>query len=304
MIKPTLIVMAAGLGSRYGGLKQVDPVGPAGEIIVDYSAYDAWKSGFGRIVFVIKEELETLFKERVANRIASAIPVDCVLQRLEDLPAGFSHNARRIKPWGTGHAIYCCREIVNEPFAVINADDFYGADAFAKVAGFLRETPEDSKHHACMIGYFVENTLTEHGSVARGVCDISENGYLNSVTERTRIARENGRIIDTDEAGSTIIAPGTVVSMNFWGYTPSIMHEFEPYLLRFLYENRNNLEKAEFYLPYFTDKLLKDGRVDVKVLKTGTKWYGVTYREDKAALTEAIKAKIKTGEYPEKLWDF
>ena len=321
MIKPTLIVMAAGVGSRYGGLKQIDPVGPSREIILDYSAYDAIKAGFGRIVFVIKEEMEALFKEQVGNRIADSVPVDYVFQRLEDIPEGFAVPPGRKKPWGTGHAVYCCRNIIDGPVAIINADDFYGADAFIKVADFLREScfdgtrqiPEKGiadlkieKNHACMVGYYVENTLTEHGAVARGVCSTSAEGYLQSIVERTDIGRKNGEIVgaatkDIRDACTAIISPGTVVSMNFWGFTPKILDELETCLSRYLWNNRADLDTIEFYLPYFVNELIKDGKADVKVLETGAKWYGVTYREDKTAVQAAIRNMIKNREYPERI---
>jgi len=302
MIKPTLIIMAAGMGSRYGGLKQIDPVGPSLEKIVDYSVYDAIKAGFGRIVFVIKEEMQELFKEQVGNQIAAAIPVDYVYQRLEELPEGLSPAAGRIKPWGTAHAVYCCREIIHEPFAVINADDFYGEDAYARIAGFLRESGGGAIQHACMVGYNIENTLTDHGSVTRGVCVISDEGYLQGIAERTQIERKNGEILDTDDDGVAVIAPGTVVSMNFWGFTPSVMLELETYLKRFFIKNQGNLKSAEFYLPVFVNELVEDGKSEVKVLETSAKWFGVTYREDKAAVQKAIRDLVKAGKYPEKLW--
>ena len=302
MIKPTLIVMAAGIGSRYGGLKQIDPVGPSREIIMDYSVYDAIKAGFGRVVFIIKEEIKDLFMEKTGNRIASTIPVDYVCQRLDDLPKGFFPPTARVKPWGTSHAVYCCRDIIHEPFVVINADDFYGADAFEKVVDFLRKPPADTNHQVCMVGYDIENTLTEHGFVTRGVSVISDGGYLESIAERKKIRRIGGQIIDTDDAGDTIIAPGTVVSMNFWGFFPSIMQEFERYLSLCLTENSDNLESVEFYLPLLVNELIKEEKVSVKVFKTGAKWYGVTYQEDREAVQKALRDMIKSGIYPEKLW--
>jgi NDP-sugar pyrophosphorylase family protein len=299
---PTLIVMAAGMGSRYGGLKQIEPVGPSREIILDYSVYDAIKAGFGRVVFVIKDEMQTMFSEHVGNHIATEIPVNYVYQRLEDIPEKFSLPAGRIKPWGTGHALYCCREAVREPFAVINADDFYGADAFKQVAGFLRNMSEDEKHHACMIGYNIENTLTDHGSVTRGICTESKEGYLVDITEHTRVERKNGEILDIDDGGSTVIAPGTVVSMNIWGFSRLIFDEVEQYLNNFLHKNQDSLESVEFYLPVFVNELLKDNKTDVKVLETKGKWFGITYRDDKAAIQEAIRDMVRDGKYPEKLW--
>ena len=305
MIKPTLIVMAAGMGSRYKGLKQIDPVGPSRETILDYSVYDSIRAGFGRIVFVIKEEMEDLFKKQVGNRIAALIPVDYVYQRLGELPNGLSVPPGRKKPWGTGHAVYCCRKVVREPFVVINADDLYGANAFAKVVDFLQVDEvdkDDKKHHACMVGYHIENTLTEHGSVARGVCTISDEGYLEGITERPHIAYKNAEIIAVDDTSSAIISPGTVVSMNFWGFKLQVMSELEQYLNRFLVMNHDNLENVEFYLPYFVNELVKDGKADVKVLETDAKWYGVTYREDKESVQRAIREMVETNVYPGSLF--
>jgi len=302
MSKPTLIIMAAGMGSRYGGLKQIDPVGPSNELIVEYSAYDAIRAGFGKIIFVIKEETEALFREKVGDRISSAIPVDYVFQRLDDLPDGFSPPDGRVKPWGTGHAVYCCKDRINEPFVAINADDFYGAEAFAKVAGFLEDAGENAGHRACMVGYYIENTLTEHGYVSRGVCDVSKDGYLDCINERLRVKRENGEIVYSDSDGSAVIAPGTIASMNFWAFTLPLMREFGDSFTRFLAANRDNLDSVEFYLPRFVDELINDGKVDVKVLETGAKWFGVTYREDKPAVQAAIRDLVKAGDYPENLW--
>ncbi len=303
MTKPTLVIMAAGMGSRYGGLKQIDPVGPSGEMILDYSVYDALRAGFGRVVFIIKEEMETLFRETVGDRIASAIPVEYAYQRLGDLPEGLKPPETRTKPWGTAHAVYCCRDIINEPFSVINADDFYGSDAFAKVAGFLGCAQDDEKYHYCMAGYYVENTLTEHGHVARGVCRVSGDGYLEGITERTHIERRNGEIVFIEGSGEpTVIRQGTVVSMNMWGFTPSLMREFEPRLKAFLREKQDSINTAEFFLPFVVDELIAEGRADVRVLETDAKWYGVTYREDKAQIEAAVKNMISAGKYPERLW--
>lgn len=217
---------------------------------------------------------------------------------------GFSPPAGRSKPWGTGHAVYCCRGLIRGPFAVINADDFYGADAFAKVSGFLQKAAEDNeKYHLCMAGYYIENTLTDYGHVARGVCAMSDGGYLGGITEFTRIERKNGEIVYTDSSASTAIAPGTIVSMNLWGFTPSIMREFEPSLKSFLSYRCGSLESAEFFLPSVVNELIEDGKADVMVLETGAKWYGVTYREDKKAVQKAVRNMIKTGKYPERLWN-
>ncbi|MCL2152638.1 MAG: sugar phosphate nucleotidyltransferase [Oscillospiraceae bacterium] len=302
MNSPTLIVMAAGMGSRYGGLKQIDPVGPSQEILLDYSVYDAIRAGFGKVVFVIKAEMEASFKENIGKRIAAEIPVEYVCQRLEELPEGFAPPLGRVKPWGTSHALYCCREAVGGPFAAINADDFYGADAFRQVAAFLREVEEGAKYHACMVAYRIENTLTENGAVTRGVCSVSSDGYLDGIAERQRIGWKNGEILDFEGDKATVIAPGTVVSMNIWGFPGNVMSEFEYYMSRFLRDKADNLESAEFYLPVFVDNLVKDSKADVKVLKTDAKWFGVTYREDKPALQAALRDMVKAGQYPEKLW--
>jgi len=302
MTKPTLIVLAAGMGSRYGGLKQIDPVGPSGEMIMDYSAYDAIKAGCGRIVFIIKEEMEALFKEQVGNRIASAIPVDYAFQRSDDLPAGLSPHPTRVKPWGTAHAIYCCRDVIHEPFMVINADDFYGAETFVIVSEFLKKPSNDAKHQICMAGYYVENTLTEYGTVARGVCELSDDEKLVGIVERTSIGWKDGEIVFNEDTGSTVVPPGTVVSMNFWGFYPESMSELEASMVRFFDDYRDNLDKAEFFLPIFVNGLVKEGKADVTVLKTRAQWHGVTYRDDKPALQEAIEKLINEGKYPRKLW--
>ena len=302
-LKPTLIVMAAGMGSRYGGLKQIDPVGPHGELIIEYAVYDAIKAGFGKVVFVIKEEMATLFTDVVGRRLEAQIPVAYAHQRLDDLPAGFSPPMNREKPWGTGHAVYCCRHLVNEPFAVINADDYYGADAFHQAASFLQTARDDERLHFCMVGYYVENTLTEHGHVARGACAVSDDGYLEGITERTRMERVNGAIRYFEEDGKdTVIPQGTIVSLNMWGFSEALMRTFEPRLIRFLSDPSHDLSRAEFFLPFVVDALIQEKRADVAVLKTHEKWYGVTYREDKQKMEDAIRAMIQEGKYPEKLW--
>jgi NDP-sugar pyrophosphorylase family protein len=302
MEKPTLIVMAAGMGSRYGGLKQLDPIGPSGERIMDYSVYDALRAGFGKVVFVISEAMEELFKERIEATAARRVPVEYVVQKLGELPQGFAVPEGRVKPWGTGHAVYCCRKVVDGPFAVINADDFYGADAFAKVAGFLRENQPAGAHHCCMAGYLVENTLSETGHVSRGVCELTPDGYLAGITERTRRERRDGgiRYAQSDTQWEPI-APGSIVSMNMWGFPPGVLTELERYFAEFLRRDAVS-DKAEFYLPAFVDGMIRAGEADVKVLKTAAKWYGVTYREDREAVVSAIGKMIEQGEYPAKVW--
>ena len=302
-MKPALIVMAAGMGSRYGGLKQIDPIGPNGELIIEYAIYDAMQAGFGKVVFVIKEEMEAMFRQVVGDRVAQQIPVQYAFQRLDDLPNGFSLPADRKKPWGTGHAVYCSRHVIQEPFAAINADDYYGADAFNKAAAFLRTAQDDERFHFCMVGYYVENTLTEHGHVARGVCELSGDGYLMGITERTRIERVDGAIrYFEDDPNGTAIPQGTIVSLNMWGFSQALMQEFEPRFIRFLSDPAHDLSRAEFFLPFVVDELIQEKKADVAVLKTQEKWYGVTYREDKQKMQDAIRAMIREGKYPERLW--
>ena len=302
MTAPTLVVMAAGMGSRYGGLKQIDPVGPSGETILEYSVFDAIEAGFGRIVFIIKEEMREAFEQRVGKQIPNTIQTGYVYQKLEDIPEGFSVPDGRTKPWGTAQAIYCCRKDLSGPFAVINADDFYGKEAFVKVARFLNEAADGEKLHTCMVGYTIENTLTDYGAVTRGICVMSGEGYLESIKERKRLERIDGKILDTDENGSSVVAPGTLVSMNIWGFTKPLSDELEQYLSSFLLENRGNLEKEECYLPLFVGALIKEGKTKVKVLKTSAKWFGVTYKEDRPAVQKAIRDLAGAGIYPESLW--
>ncbi|MCL2163600.1 MAG: nucleotidyltransferase [Oscillospiraceae bacterium] len=308
-MKPTLVIMAAGIGSRYGGLKQMEPVGPSCELIIDYSIYDAIRAGFNRIVFVISERIQSEFIERIGNHIAGLIHVDYVNQRIDDLPDGFSPPTGRVKPWGTAHAVFCCRELISGPFAVINADDFYGAEVFGEVCGFLsgeceRDAGDGEKLHCCMAGYRIENTLTENGHVSRGVCRISEDGRLTGITECTHVEQRDGCIAYTDDSENYItIEPGTVVSMNMWGFPAGIVGEFEPSFRKFLSSKDVDLLKTEYFLPFVVDELLHKGRADVKVLNTDAKWYGITYREDKEPVKSAITKMIIDGKYPKNLWN-
>ena len=275
----TLVVMAAGMGSRFGGLKQLEPIGPSGEVILDFSVYDAIKAGFTKVVFVIKHEIEDVFKEVVGNRIQDKIKVEYAFQELCDLPEGFVCPADRTKPWGTTQAILSCRDIIKEPFAVINADDFYGRSAFKKVADFLRE---DNGNY-CMVGFRLSNTLTENGHVSRGVCEV-ENGILKSVTERTKISD-----CKYTEDGENWVAldPDSVVSMNFWGFRTDIFEHLHTSFKAFL-EANINVPKSECYLPSVVSELIESGKKQVNVLVAEDRWYGVTYKEDKASVVEAI----------------
>ena len=284
----TLVVMAAGMGSRFGGLKQVEPIGPKGEALLDFSVYDAKKAGFTKVVFIIKHQFEKEFKELVGKRIEKIIDVEYAFQEIDMLPEGFVAPDDRTKPWGTGHAIYCCRDIVKTPFAVINADDYYGKSAFEKIYNHLKEQKGDY----CMVGFRLANTLTENGSVSRGVCEIEE-GKLKAVTERTKI-------VDckyTEDGVNWIpLSPDTIVSMNMWGFTPDFFRYAERDLVAFLKE-KINVPKAEFYLPSVASGVINNNEKDVTVLVAEDKWYGVTYKEDKDDVVKAIGAKITAGEY-------
>ena len=284
----TLVVMAAGMGSRFGGLKQVEPIGPKGEALLDFSAYDAKKAGFTKVVFIIKHEIEKEFKELVGKRIEKIIDVEYAFQEIDKLPDGYKAPADRAKPWGTGHAIYCCRDIVKTPFAVINADDYYGKSAFQKIYNHLKE----EKNDYCMVGFRLANTLTENGSVSRGVCEIVD-GKLKAVTERTKIVDCK---YTEDDVNWIPLSPDTVVSMNMWGFTPDIFKYIERDLITFLNE-KIDVPKAEFYLPSVASNVINNNEKDVTVLVAEDKWYGVTYKEDKDDVVKAIAEKIKAGEY-------
>lgn len=297
MANPVLVVMAAGMGSRYGGLKQIDPVGPNGQIIMHYSIYDAWKAGFRRVVFIIKEDLLDAFRERIGNAAEKLMQVDYVFQSPNKLPEGCTMPEGRTKPLGTGHAIYCVRGVVNEPFAVINADDFYGAQAFQCLYDYLKDAQDDDKYRYCMVGYRVENTLTENGTVSRGICEADENGYLADIVERTAISRDANGVISDPEAGE--IAEGTLVSMNMWGFTPSFLDELETGLRTFMTDELpKNPAKGEYYLPFAVDHLIQNGQATAKVLQTSAQWYGVTYKEDKPVVVDALRRMTEAGLYP------
>lgn len=285
----TLVVMAAGMGSRFGGLKQMEPVGPRGEVILDFSAYDAIKAGFTKIVFVIKHEIEADFKAIVGNHIAEKIKVEYAFQEVNDLPDGFVCPADRTKPWGTAQAILSCKDIVKEPFAVVNADDYYGKTAFMKIADFLREDGDDY----AMVGFRLENTLTENGYVSRGVCEIN-NGILTSVTERTKIL--DCKFTEDDGETWEALSPDSVVSMNLWGFKPDLFEHIEEGFKAFLSE-KLNVPKSEYYLPTVVSQLIDNGEKQVKVLVAEDKWYGVTYKEDKPNVVNALTKMVNDGLY-------
>lgn len=301
-MKPTLVVMAAGMGSRYGGHKQIDPIGPGGEIIVDYSVYDAMRAGFGKAVFVINEEMAGAFHARF-DKIGDRIGIDYVCQRLSDLPTGFEVPEGRIKPWGTAHAVYAARRAVDGPFAAINADDFYGPAAFAKLHDFLSQARDRDSYDYCMVGYILENTLTENGCVSRGVCSVTPDGYLREVTERVKIERRGGSVMCADGDDWRELPADSVVSMNMWGFTPSLFQAIEDLFPAFFGANEGNLLKAELYLPDVVTSLLRAGKARVRVLKTDERWFGVTYQQDKGMVKEAIAGLIAAGRYPAGLWE-
>lgn len=300
-MKPTLFVLAAGMGSRYGGLKQLDSLGPNGETIMDYSIYDAVKSGFGKIVFVIRKDFETEFREKIVSKYEGHVPVEVVFQAVDALPEGYACPADRTKPWGTNHAVMMGKDAINEPFAVINADDFYGRDAFRVMAEELMR-PRDRKGDYCMVGFRVGNTMTENGSVARGVCS-TKDGYLTSVVERTAIAYdENHDIFFTDENGEIQhLDPKTPVSMNLWGFTPDYFDYSEREFVKFLDKDLNT-PKAEFFIPLVIDTLINSGEATVKVLDTDSKWFGVTYAADRQGVVDKFAELHADGTYPAKLF--
>lgn len=306
MKKPVLVIMAAGMGSRYGGLKQIDPIDDQGHIIIDFSIYDAIRAGFEKLVFIIKKADEKDFMEVIGNRISKQIEVAFVYQDLENIPEGFEVPDGRKKPWGTGHAILSCKGVVDGPFAVINADDYYGPSAFKMIYDYLSTYEDDEFYRYTMVGYILENTLTENGHVARGVCAVSETGYLQEIHERTRIEKHGDCAEYTEDDGQTWtkLPQGSTVSMNMWGFSASIFNELDDAFASFLKENiKTNPLKCEFFLPSMIEQLLRQGKATVSVLKSKDRWYGVTYREDKPVVMEAI-AQLKTdGLYPENLWE-
>lgn len=300
-MKPTLFILAAGMGSRYGGLKQLDGLGPNGETIMDYSIYDAIKAGFGKIVFVIRESFEKDFRELVLNKFKNIIETEIVFQEINNVPACSSYNRERQKPWGTNHAVLMGKDVIKEPFAVINADDFYGQESFAILADFL-QTVSDKKNEYCMIGYRVGNTLSESGAVSRGVCEVDENNFLKNVVERIHIEKRDEVIAYQNELGEDItIDQNTPVSMNMWGFTPDYFDYSQEHFKEFLATD-GHLLKSEFYIPLAVNELIVKGKVTCKVLDTPSKWFGVTYAEDRPQTVENLNKLIHKGKYPEKLF--
>lgn len=305
MVKPILVVMAAGMGSRYGGLKQIDSMGPNGEIIMEYSIYDALKAGFDKVVFVIKKDIEELFRDKIGRKIEKIVDTEYVFQRIDDLPRGFKVPEVRVKPWGTAHAVMSCRNVVDRPFAVINADDFYSRHSFQVLADYLKSADDQAEpYQFCMVGFKIENTLTENGHVARGVCTIGENGFLKEIHERTKIRKfENTAKYTEDGEGWVEIPYGSLVSMNTWGFTTKMFNELGTRFISFLLSNKDNIQKAEFFIPTVVDNLISEGKATVKVLPCNEKWYGVTYQEDKPVVKQALLDLIDSGIYPEDLWE-
>ncbi len=300
-MKPTLFVLAAGMGSRYGGLKQLDGLGPHGETIMDYSIYDAIQSGFGKVVFVIRKDFEQEFRDKILSKYESKIPTEVVFQSTDALPEGFTCPEDRTKPWGTNHAVLMGKDVIKEPFAVINSDDFYGRNSFEVLAKALSNLPDDSHDRYFMVGFNVGNTMSESGTVSRGVCE-TENGLLKSVVERTKIGYdENHDIIFTEGDLVEKLEPTTPVSMNFWGFTPDYFVHSEKSFVNFL-NHSINVPKSEFFIPIVVSELVESGQSTVEVLRTDSKWFGVTYSEDRPAVVEKFAELHRRGIYPEKMF--
>lgn len=303
-MKPTLVLLAAGMGSRYGGLKQLDGLGPNGETIMDYSIYDAIQAGFGKIVFIIRKDFEEDFREKILKKYEGQVSLELCFQSLDALPEGFQCPEGRVKPWGTNHAVLMAKDVVKEPFCVINCDDFYNRDCFMVIGKFLSELPEGSKNKYAMVGFRVGNTLSENGTVARGICSTNDEGDLTTVVERTEIMRIDGKVSYKDEEGNWVaVDDNTPVSMNVWGFTPDYFSYSEEYFKEFLSQPKNmtNL-KAEFFIPLMVNKLINEGTATVKVLDTTSKWFGVTYAADRQGTVERIQKLVDDGVYPEKLF--
>ena len=300
-MKPTLLILAAGIGSRYGGFKQIDKVGPSGETIMDYSIYDALKADFGKIVFVIRQDIEKEFNEVILPKFSDKVEVDYVFQEIDMIPSGIQITNERIKPWGTGHAVLVAVDKINEPFAVINADDFYGRNSFRILTDYLVSSESEADY--CMVGYQLGKTLSEYGYVARGVCKTDPDNFLNMVTERTNIEKLNDKIVFTEKDGQQVELTGKeIVSMNLWGFKPPIFGYLENYFRIFIQKNSDN-PKAEFFIPIMITELIQNKQARIKVLESGDKWFGVTYREDKPAVVRRLKELVDQGVYPESLWE-
>jgi len=300
-MKPTLVILAAGIGSRYGGIKQMDRLGPSGETIMDYSLYDAMRAGFGRVVFVIRRSMERDFREAFLDRLKGRVEIDYVFQELEDVPSGFAVPEGRVKPWGTAHAVLRAEPKVEGPFAVINADDFYGLEPFRLMADFLAARGSEDRFYA-VVGYLIGSTLSEHGAVARGVCEVGLEGWLEGVVERTHVERTPDGIVYKDEEGRRIsLPPEKTVSMNFWGFTPTFFRFGREIFADFLRRNAANL-KAELFIPLVINQLIREGRAKVRTLPTSASWFGMTYREDKPKVVASIRRLVDAGAYPQALW--
>ena len=300
-MNPTLVVLAAGIGSRYGGLKQMDPMGPSGEFIVDYSVYDALRAGFDRVVFVVSRRIEDDFKKVIGARLEKRVAVDYVRQELDALPPGFSVPADRQKPWGTGHAVLVCREAVKAPFAAINADDFYGRQSFQALGDFLRKRRVDEARYA-MVGFLLSHTLSEHGHVARGICDVDNGGFLKTVVERTKIEKTpDGARFATEDGGWQRLTGGEQVSMNMWGFTPSVFGHLSEKFPKFLAAAAGN-PKAEFFMPTVVDQLIQEKKATAEVLRTSDVWFGGTYPQDKPTVVNRVRELEQSGAYPARLW--
>ncbi len=297
----TLLVLAAGMGSRYGGLKQLDQVGPGGETIIDYSVFDAIEAGFNKIVFIIRKDIEKDMKEMLFDKYSKKVKIEYVFQELDNIPGGIELPEDRVKPWGTGHAVLMAKDKINEPFVVINADDFYGKSAFKVVADYMKSEQENLKGKNCMAGYRLKNTLSEHGTVSRGVCKVNDNNELAEITERTKIGWKDGKIV-ADNNGKDLELDGNLfVSMNFWGFTPDVFPELESEFKKFIVENYSNI-KSEYYIPSIVSHQMNNGLATVKILEATDQWFGVTYQEDKPLVVKKIKELTEQEKYPEKLW--
>jgi len=303
-MNPTLLILAAGMGSRYGGLKQVDPVGPSGETLMDYAVFDALQGGFDRVVFVIRRDFEAVFRENVGRKYQGRVAVEYAFQAIDDLPAGFVLPAGRVKPWGTAHAVRAARNVIRAPFAMINADDFYGRDAFLRLGAFLRECPASAEKrlHLAMAGYRLNQTLSEHGSVARGICRVAPDGVLQNIQEMTRILPVAGGAENRENEAAPVQLTGReIVSMNMWGFRRELLAELEAQFPIWLHAHATDL-KAEWYIPFAVNELVRQGRADVRILPTDSQWFGVTYREDRPRVAGAIQKLVDAGVYPSTLW--
>jgi dTDP-glucose pyrophosphorylase len=298
-MKPTLLILAAGMGSRYGGIKQMDAFGPNGETIIDYSIYDAIRSGFGKVVFIIRESFAEEFKNQFERKLSGKVETEYVMQEMDSYIGNFEFTGERTKPWGTAHAVLCAKDVIHEPFAVINADDYYGADAFEKAVKFLQEEVSPKKY--CVIGYQLSKTISENGSVSRGVCEVDYEHNLIGINERTKIFPEDGKIFYVEDALKVPLPADTPVSMNFWGFDEHIFDYIQEVFVKFLQDNANN-PKSEFFIPTIVDAYINNGKGKIKVIPTSSQWFGVTYKEDAPNVKESIRALIETGVYPGNLF--